>query len=150
MIVMPGFVDAHSHLWNAFLRGSVRGDDPLRGYFPTTNRAGGAHPLLVRHARPGRAPGPGRRQGDAGEVGPGGSAAEAGRQPAAADAGRAEGRRQRRDLRRRGAGVEGTGAADLAALWRHGARARGADGSKQPAGAGHPDDPHPGVYRRRA
>jgi len=39
MIVMPGFVDAHSHLWNAFLRGSVRGDDPLRGYFPTTNRA---------------------------------------------------------------------------------------------------------------
>jgi len=39
MIVMPGFVDAHSHLWNAFLRGSVRGDDPQRGYFPTTNRA---------------------------------------------------------------------------------------------------------------
>lgn len=38
-IVMPGFVDAHSHLWNAFLRGSVRGDDRVRGYFPTTNRA---------------------------------------------------------------------------------------------------------------
>ncbi len=39
MIVMPGFIDTHSHLWNAFLRGSVRGDDPLLGYFPTTNRA---------------------------------------------------------------------------------------------------------------
>ncbi|QOF72710.1 amidohydrolase family protein [Aminobacter sp. SR38] len=39
MIVMPGFVDTHSHLWNAFLRGSIRGDDPVRGYFPTTNRA---------------------------------------------------------------------------------------------------------------
>ncbi|WP_414476465.1 amidohydrolase family protein [Microvirga sp. M2] len=39
MIVMPGFVDTHSHLWNAFLRGSVRGDDRVRGYFPTTNRA---------------------------------------------------------------------------------------------------------------
>lgn len=39
MIVMPGFVDSHSHLWNAFLRGSIRGDDPVRGYFPTTNRA---------------------------------------------------------------------------------------------------------------
>ncbi|MRX51330.1 amidohydrolase family protein [Paracoccus sp. S-4012] len=39
MIVLPGFVDTHSHLWNAFLRGSIRGDDPVRGYFPTTNRA---------------------------------------------------------------------------------------------------------------
>ncbi|KAB0267821.1 amidohydrolase family protein [Microvirga brassicacearum] len=39
MIVMPGFVDTHSHLWNAFLRGSIRGDDRVRGYFPTTNRA---------------------------------------------------------------------------------------------------------------
>lgn len=39
MIVMPGFVDTHSHLWNAFLRGSIRGDDQVRGYFPTTNRA---------------------------------------------------------------------------------------------------------------
>ena len=38
-IVMPGFVDTHSHLWNAFLKGSVRGDDPVRGYFPVTNRA---------------------------------------------------------------------------------------------------------------
>ena len=38
-IVMPGFVDSHCHLWNAFLRGSVRGDDRIRGYFPTTNRA---------------------------------------------------------------------------------------------------------------
>jgi cytosine/adenosine deaminase-related metal-dependent hydrolase len=38
-IVMPSFVDTHSHLWNAFLRGSVRGDDRIRGYFPTTNRA---------------------------------------------------------------------------------------------------------------
>jgi 5-methylthioadenosine/S-adenosylhomocysteine deaminase len=39
MIVMPGFVDTHSHLWNAFLRGSVRGDDPVHGYFPVTNAA---------------------------------------------------------------------------------------------------------------
>jgi cytosine/adenosine deaminase-related metal-dependent hydrolase len=38
-IVMPGFVDTHSHLWNAFLRGSVRGDDPVQGYFPVTDRA---------------------------------------------------------------------------------------------------------------
>jgi 5-methylthioadenosine/S-adenosylhomocysteine deaminase len=38
-IVMPGFVDAHSHLWNAFLRGSIRGDDPRRGYFPVSNFA---------------------------------------------------------------------------------------------------------------
>ncbi len=38
-IVMPGMVDTHSHLWNAFLRGSIRGDDKVRGYFPTTNRA---------------------------------------------------------------------------------------------------------------
>lgn len=38
MIVMPGFIDTHNHLWNAFLRGSIRGDDPVRGYFPVTNR----------------------------------------------------------------------------------------------------------------
>jgi len=40
MLVMPGFVDGHSHLWNNFLRGSVRGDDPAWGYFAVTNRAG--------------------------------------------------------------------------------------------------------------
>lgn len=39
MIVMPGFIDTHNHLWNAFLRGSIRGDDPVLGYFPVTNRA---------------------------------------------------------------------------------------------------------------
>lgn len=40
MLVMPGFVDGHSHLWNNFLRGSVRGDDPVWGYFAVTHRAG--------------------------------------------------------------------------------------------------------------
>ncbi|MDB5912296.1 MAG: cytosine deaminase [Ramlibacter sp.] len=39
-LVMPGFVDTHCHLWNTFLRGSIRGDDPARGYFPVTNLAG--------------------------------------------------------------------------------------------------------------
>ena len=39
MIVLPGFIDTHNHLWNAFLRGSIRGDDPVLGYFPVTNRA---------------------------------------------------------------------------------------------------------------
>ncbi|VCU70007.1 Atrazine chlorohydrolase [Pigmentiphaga humi] len=36
MIVMPGFVDTHWHLWNCSLRALVRGDDPERGYFPVT------------------------------------------------------------------------------------------------------------------
>ena len=37
-IVMPGFVDTHSHLWEGILRGAIRHDDPIRGYFPTYNR----------------------------------------------------------------------------------------------------------------
>ncbi|MGH6637858.1 MAG: amidohydrolase family protein [Polaromonas sp.] len=40
MIVMPGFVDTHWHLWNSSLRALVRGDDPEHGYFPVTLRVG--------------------------------------------------------------------------------------------------------------
>lgn len=40
MIVMPGFVDTHQHLWTSLLRGSLRGDDPKYGYFPSKGRAG--------------------------------------------------------------------------------------------------------------
>lgn len=36
MIVMPGFVDTHWHLWNSPLRALVRGDDAREGYFPIT------------------------------------------------------------------------------------------------------------------
>lgn len=38
-IALPGFVDTHIHLWNAFLRALFR-DDPRFGYFPLTQRAG--------------------------------------------------------------------------------------------------------------
>ena len=40
MIVMPGFVDTHWHLWCTSLRMMVRADDPKEGYFPTTIRVG--------------------------------------------------------------------------------------------------------------
>ncbi|WP_427307002.1 amidohydrolase family protein [Cupriavidus sp. H39] len=40
MIVMPGLVDTHWHLWNSSLRALVRGDDPHQGYFPVTLRMG--------------------------------------------------------------------------------------------------------------
>ncbi|MCC6193418.1 MAG: amidohydrolase family protein [Burkholderiales bacterium] len=40
MIVMPGFIDTHWHLWNSSLRALVRGDDPEHGYFPVTLRLG--------------------------------------------------------------------------------------------------------------
>nr|WP_283771519.1 MULTISPECIES: amidohydrolase family protein [unclassified Chelatococcus] len=40
MIVMPGFVDTHWHLWSTALRMIVRADDPRDGYFPTTIRVG--------------------------------------------------------------------------------------------------------------
>lgn len=40
MIVMPGFVDTHWHLWCTSLRMAVRADDPKEGYFPTTIRVG--------------------------------------------------------------------------------------------------------------
>lgn len=40
MIVMPGFVDTHWHLWSTALRGVIRADDPKFGYFPTTLRVG--------------------------------------------------------------------------------------------------------------
>lgn len=36
MIVMPGFIDTHWHLWNSALRAVVRGDDAEHGYFPVT------------------------------------------------------------------------------------------------------------------
>ncbi len=45
MIVMPGFVDTHWHLWSTALRMVVRADDPEEGYFPTTVRLG-------RHFKP--------------------------------------------------------------------------------------------------
>lgn len=40
MIVLPGFVDTHWHLWSTSLRSIVRADDPKAGYFPTTMRIG--------------------------------------------------------------------------------------------------------------
>ncbi|MGH9576150.1 MAG: hypothetical protein ACRD3R_01850, partial [Terriglobales bacterium] len=40
MIVMPGFIDTHWHLWNSSLRGLIRGDDAEQGYFPVTLRVG--------------------------------------------------------------------------------------------------------------
>jgi cytosine/adenosine deaminase-related metal-dependent hydrolase len=40
MLVMPGFVDTHWHLWSTALRMIVRADDPQEGYFPTTIRMG--------------------------------------------------------------------------------------------------------------
>ena len=40
MIVMPGFVETHWHLWSTALRLIVRADDPKEGYFPTTIRVG--------------------------------------------------------------------------------------------------------------
>src|SRR4051794_31076259 len=40
MVVMPGFVDTHWHLWCTALRLIVRADDPREGYFPTTMRVG--------------------------------------------------------------------------------------------------------------
>jgi cytosine/adenosine deaminase-related metal-dependent hydrolase len=40
MIVMPGFVETHWHLWCTALRRMVRADDPEKGYFPTTIRVG--------------------------------------------------------------------------------------------------------------
>jgi cytosine/adenosine deaminase-related metal-dependent hydrolase len=45
MIVMPGFVDTHWHLWCTSLRMAIRADDPKEGYFPTTIRVG-------RHCKP--------------------------------------------------------------------------------------------------
>jgi cytosine/adenosine deaminase-related metal-dependent hydrolase len=45
MIVMPGFVETHWHLWSTALRLIVRADDPREGYFPTTIRVG-------RHFKP--------------------------------------------------------------------------------------------------
>lgn len=36
MIVMPGFVDTHWHLWNCSLRALISGDEAARGYFPVT------------------------------------------------------------------------------------------------------------------
>jgi 5-methylthioadenosine/S-adenosylhomocysteine deaminase len=40
MIVLPGFIDTHWHLWCTPLRLIVRADDPKDGYFPTTIRVG--------------------------------------------------------------------------------------------------------------
>lgn len=39
-VALPGFVDAHWHLWNSSLRGLVQGDDAERGYFSVTLRLG--------------------------------------------------------------------------------------------------------------
>src|SRR5688572_17769043 len=41
MLVMPGFVDTHWHLWTSALRAVVRNDDAVNyGYFPVTARMG--------------------------------------------------------------------------------------------------------------
>ncbi|MSQ50336.1 MAG: cytosine deaminase [Betaproteobacteria bacterium] len=41
MLVMPGFVDTHWHLWTSALRALVRNDDAVSfGYFPMTARLG--------------------------------------------------------------------------------------------------------------
>lgn len=39
MIVMPGFVDTHWHMWTTYLR-CMAGDRPEDGYFPVTTRYG--------------------------------------------------------------------------------------------------------------
>lgn len=41
MLVMPGFVDTHWHLWTSALRAMVRNDEAVKfGYFPMTARLG--------------------------------------------------------------------------------------------------------------
>lgn len=44
MIVIPGFVDTHFHLWTSLFRLFVRADVPALGYFPTTAKLG---PLMT-------------------------------------------------------------------------------------------------------
>src|SRR6516164_10689740 len=39
MIVMPGLIDTHWHMWNTVFR-SFSGDKPAEGYFPTVARFG--------------------------------------------------------------------------------------------------------------
>src|SRR5205085_12281816 len=39
MIVMPGLVETHWHMWNTLFR-SFAGDKPEEGYFPTVARLG--------------------------------------------------------------------------------------------------------------
>src|SRR3974390_3282035 len=39
MIVMPGLIDTHWHMWNTLFR-SFAGDKPEEGYFPTVARLG--------------------------------------------------------------------------------------------------------------
>ncbi len=40
MIVLPGFVETHWHLWTTALRMIIRADEPKVGYFPLTIRIG--------------------------------------------------------------------------------------------------------------
>ena len=40
MIVLPGFVETHWHLWTTALRMIIRADEPKVGYFPLTIRVG--------------------------------------------------------------------------------------------------------------
>ena len=40
MIVLPGFVETHWHLWTTALRMLIRADEPRQGYFPLTIRIG--------------------------------------------------------------------------------------------------------------
>src|SRR6476659_4095637 len=40
MIVLPGFVETHCHLWTTALRMIIRADEPRQGYFPLTIRIG--------------------------------------------------------------------------------------------------------------
>ena len=39
MIVMPGLVETHFHMWNSLAR-SISGDTPETGYFPTLVKLG--------------------------------------------------------------------------------------------------------------
>jgi len=42
MIVLPGFIETHWHMWNALLR-SMSGDKREHGYFPTALNLGKAY-----------------------------------------------------------------------------------------------------------